>query len=57
MDLAQRVARRQGRRQDLGAVIGLILFILVLFGAAALPGFLVQSASTVRVPAQQEAHR
>ncbi|MHB0668452.1 putative cytosolic protein (plasmid) [Roseomonas mucosa] len=57
MDLAERVARRKGRRQDIEAAVGLIFIVAVLLGGAVLPGFLVQHASTVRVPAQQEAHR
>ncbi|GAV36760.1 hypothetical protein ROTAS13_04448 [Roseomonas sp. TAS13] len=53
MDLAKRVARRQGRRQDIEAVIGLVLIVLILFGGAMLPGLLTQHASTVAVPAQE----
>ena len=57
MDLAERVARRKGRRQDIEAAVGLILIVVVLLGGAVLPGFLAQHASTVRVPAHQEARR
>ncbi|WP_186374316.1 hypothetical protein [Roseomonas gilardii] len=57
MDLAKRLAQRQGRREDIGALVSLILFVLILLGGAMLPGFLAQHASTVRVPAHQEARR
>ncbi|MDU7519854.1 MAG: hypothetical protein E7K72_00435 [Roseomonas mucosa] len=57
MDLAERVARSKGRRQDVEAVVGLIFIVAVLLGGAVLPGFLAQHASTVRVPAHQEARR
>lgn len=57
MDLAKRLAQRQGRREDIGALVSLILFVLILLGGAMLPGFLAQHASTVRVPAQNEARR
>ncbi|MCR0984053.1 hypothetical protein [Roseomonas populi] len=57
MDLAKRIAKRQGRREDLGAVVGLIFIVAILLGGAVLPGFLTQHASTVRVPAHQEARR
>ena len=57
MDLAERVARRRGRRQDIEAAVGLIFIVAILLGGAVLPGFLAQHASTVRVPAQQEARR
>ena len=57
MDLAERVARRKGRRQDIEAAIGLIFIVVILLGGAVLPGFLAQHASTVRVPAHQEARR
>ena len=57
MDLAKHVAKRQGRREDLEAVIGLIFIVAILLGGAVLPGFLAQHASTVRVPAHQEARR
>ncbi|WP_161993573.1 hypothetical protein [Muricoccus nepalensis] len=57
MDLAERIARRKGRRQDIEAAVGLILIVAILLGGAVLPGFLAQHASTVRVPALQEARR
>ena len=57
MDLAERVARRKGRRQDIEAIVGLILIVAILLGGAVLPGFLAQHASTVRVPAHLEARR
>lgn len=57
MDLEQRLAKRQARREDLGALVTLILFVGVLLGAAVLPGFLSQHASTIAVPAQQQARR
>lgn len=57
MDLAKRLSKRQGRRQDIEAAVGLIVIVVVLLGGAVLPGFLAQHASTVRVPAQQEARR
>ena len=57
MDLAKRLAQRQGRREDIGALVSLILFVLILLGGAMLPGFLAQHASTVRVPVHQEARR
>ncbi len=57
MDLAERIAKRKGRRQDIEAAVGLILIIMILLGGAVLPGFLAQHASTVPVPAQQEARR
>ena len=57
MDLAKRIAKRQGRREDLGAVVGLIFIVAILLGGAVLPGFLAQHASTVRVPVHQEARR
>ena len=57
MDLAERVARRQARRETIEAVIGLIFIVTILLGGAVLPGFLAQHASTVRVPAHQEARR
>ena len=57
MDLAERVAKRKGRRQDIEAIVGLILIVAILLGGAVLPGFLAQHASTVRVPAHLEARR
>jgi hypothetical protein len=57
MDLAKRVAKCQGRREDLGAVVGLIFIVAILLGGAVLPGLLAQHASTFRVPAHQEARR
>ena len=57
MDLEQRLARRRAHRQDLGALATLILFVGVLLGAAVLPGFLSQHASTVQVRVQQQARR
>ncbi|WP_198382169.1 hypothetical protein [Roseomonas sp. KE2513] len=57
MDLAERVARRRGRRQDIEAAVGLIFIVAILLGGAVLPGFLAQHASTVTVPAHREARR
>lgn len=57
MDLADRLARRQGRREDLAAVAGLLVFVLALLAIVVLPGFLAQDASTIRVPARQDAGR
>ena len=57
MDLADRLARRKGRREDLAAAAGLLAFLAAILAIVILPGFLVQSASTSRVPAQQEARR
>ena len=57
MDLAERVARRKGRRQDIEAVVGLIFIVAILLGGAVLPGFLAQHSSTVTVPAHREARR
>ena len=57
MDLAKHVVKRQGHREDLKAVIGLIFIVAILLGGAVLPGFLAQHASSVRVPAHQEARR
>ncbi|MFK4046901.1 hypothetical protein ACI2KH_18245 [Roseomonas mucosa] len=57
MDLAKRLSKRQGRRQDIEAAVGLIVIVVVLLGGAVLPGFLAQHASTVPVPAHREARR
>ena len=57
MDLADRLARRKGRREDLAAIAGLLAFLAAILAIVILPGFLVQSAPTSRVPAQQEARR
>ena len=57
MDLHERLARRQGRHDDLKAIAGLLAFLAAILAIVILPGFLVQSASTSRVPAQQEARR
>jgi hypothetical protein len=57
MDLHERLARRQGRHDDLKAIAGLLAFLALILAVVVLPGFLVQDASTIRVPAQQEARR
>jgi len=57
MSRADRLAKRQGRREDLGALAGLILFVVLILSIVVLPGFLVEDASSVRVPAQHEARR
>lgn len=57
MDLADRLARRKGRREDLAAIASLLAFVAAILTIVILPGFLVQSASTSRVPAQQETRR
>jgi hypothetical protein len=55
MDLAKRLAKRQGRRQDIEAAVGLIFIVAILLGGAVLPGLLAQHASTIPVPTHQEA--
>ena len=57
MDLHERLARRQGRHEDMKAIAGLALIVCILLAGAMLPGFLADHASTVHVPAQQEARR
>ena len=55
MDLADRLALHRGRREDLAAIAGLLAFLALILAVVVLPGFLVQDASTIRVPARQEA--
>ncbi|MHB0667104.1 hypothetical protein [Roseomonas mucosa] len=55
MDLRERLARRQGRREDLKAIAGLLTFLALILTVVVLPGFVAQDASTIRVPTRQGA--
>lgn len=49
MNFADRVARRQRIREDLGALASVALFVLLLLTMIVLPGILTDDASTVAI--------